>query len=1509
MPIRGRLGRRGGGIKSGIEKRRSIKKCLIVRCIALRVLVSCTLAMLLYSPSRQQLQADEWQWHAKSVLESQRPQFQQTSNAQRPSSLESLIITTSEDGQAGWWEATIPIDGGAYYRFQARLRTQNIQFQRRTAYPRLLWLSDTGKPVLLDRAAIGPYHPPGEPALATPDLPREARGDADGSVWFDGVYRVPTAARRARVQLHLQWAKDARAEWSDVRLEKTAAPRPRKVRLAAIHQRPTGKSPQENCREFAPLIAQAAKERADLIVLPETLTFFGVGKSYAECAEPIPGPSTDYFGGLATNHGVHLVAGLLEREGTKVYNVAVLIGPSGKVVGKYRKVCLPRGEAHAGISPGDAYPVFDTPIGRIGMMICYDGFFPEVARNLTEAGAEIIAFPVWGCNPVLVRARACENHVYVISSTYTDVKRDWMTSAIFGHDGSTLSVAKKWGEVAVAEVDLARPTIWAGIGDFAAEMHRNRPPSALEYARAGILPNVVSSPKNTDSTAAAPPSATHHRQATSETSMRIPPMDLAAAQKAFRARDGFQMQLIAAEPLVVDPVAMVYDEWGHAYVAEMRDYPYTDKSSDKPFVERTTDAPLGRVRRLEDTDNDGSFDTSTIFAADLSWPTGLALWRGGVFVTATPDIWYLRDDDGDGVADTRRRVFTGFRKFNVQAVMNNLRWGLDHRLYAAGSSNGGRVTRDDNSAAIAVQLATNDFRWDPRSGKLEVLSGGGRFGQTFDDFGNRFICNIRNPIRHAVFPDSAIKRNQAALFAAAIHDVAVSGDTVAVYRTSAPEPWRIANATRLASDALSLSPRSEKVPAGYLTSAAGLTLYRGDAYPPGYYGQAFLGEVAGNLIHRQRLKARGVTFSSERIDERSEFITSDDNWFRPVNFVNAPDGTLHVLDMHRETIEHPWSIPDDIKQHLDLESGRDRGRIYRLAPPGFEFRPTPRLGDLGAAELTQFLTHPNAWHRDTAHRLLFERQDQSAVAPLRGLLDRKSAATNSTLDKRAAPATPPRQAAQDFDAIGRVLALWSLRGLDHLHEDDLRSALVDTAAPVRAHAVRLAAPRIRSGLRSLLLDRTSDHDARVRFQTALAIAHLSGAERDAALLAFALDGGLDRWLTAALISSAANREAWLLEQLLDHSARLDPPLAQQLAELVAVRGAAEDMTALLQSLRRAGGDGRETSLVRDAVLQGLARGAARRGKRLDSLTQSPRLQAWLRDRIASATRDAIANDLELSRRLAAVELIAQLEWSAAQPIASALLLTHEPPELQLAAARSVLRFDAAAAPALLVDRYRALGPDVRAEILQGLASRPRSAATLLDAIESGTVAWKDLSRGQKSMLLRSRSEEVKARATTLAWAQAQGEATRREVLDQYSVALDKASDLTSGEATYRRVCANCHRYRGFGVDVGPAFETVLNRSAKELLLHILDPSRDVLPSYQDYVVVMKDGTVLSGMIVEENANSITLKRAGGSTESVARELVAELVASGRSLMPEGLEKEISVEQMADLIGYLKQPRS
>jgi predicted amidohydrolase len=413
-------------------------------------------------------------WTTEAPREEIRPRFAYEPRGGRDGKGALIIRQDDREGLDGWWSRTFPVQGGKFYRFHAVRKVAHVAEPRRSAVVRIFWLDDQGKRVVRDIPATTQFSK-GSVTRAEPELPLDGATDKDGWTEVGTIYRVPATAKQAVVKLHLRWAPGGEITWSEVALTESAPPTPRPVRLAAVHYIPGGKSPMDNCREFAPLIEDAVKQKADLIVLPETLTHTRTQKTYVECAEPIPGPATDYFGELAKKHNCYIVAGLVERDRHLVYNVAILLGPDGKVAGKYRKVALPRSEIEAGIAPGKDYPIFNTRFGKLGMMVCYDGFFPEVARQLAFNGAEVIAFPVAGCNPALVGARACENHVYIVSSTYTDISRQWMITGIFDHEGKTLTRADKWGTVVVAEVDLAQRLYWPNVGDVEGEYTRHRP--------------------------------------------------------------------------------------------------------------------------------------------------------------------------------------------------------------------------------------------------------------------------------------------------------------------------------------------------------------------------------------------------------------------------------------------------------------------------------------------------------------------------------------------------------------------------------------------------------------------------------------------------------------------------------------------------------------------------------------------------------------------------------------------------------------------------------------------------------------------------------------------------------------------------------------------------------------------------------------------------------------------------------------------------------------------------
>lgn len=979
---------------------------------------------------------------------------------------------------------------------------------------------------------------------------------------------------------------------------------------------------------------------------------------------------------------------------------------------------------------------------------------------------------------------------------------------------------------------------------------------------------------------------------------RIPPTEPADAAATVRLQDGFRLELLAAEPLVTDPVAMVYDENGRAYVVEMNDYPFTDPSLDKAWADQESPA-IGRVRLLEDEDGDGVFDRSTVFAEELSWPTGIACWKGGVFVTATPDIWYLKDTDGDRVADVRELVFTGFRKFNVQAVINNLQWGLDHKLYAAGSSNGGSIQRS-GADGQPIALGRQDFRFDPETGEFEVLSGGARFGNSFDDWGNRFICNLRNPVQHIVFDDHYLKLNPSVRAATTIHNASDAGDAVPVFRVSPPEPWRVVNAARLAAQNRAGTPRSEMNAVGFVTSASGVTVYRGSAYPAEYAGNAFVGEVAGNLLIRYRLEPDGATFRATRADHDEEFLASTDNWFRPVNLVNAPDGTLHLLDMYRETIEHPWSIPDDIKAQLDLTSGRDRGRIYRIVPPkyrkGFTPPPQPQLGSATTAELVATLENPNSWWRETAQRLLYERQDASAVPLLRELT------------------------VQPESAVARLHALYALDGLAGLSEFEIRASLADQSPRVQEHAIRFAEPRlpmmaqeVATAVRAQISALASDHDPRVRMQAILTRSRLNPDSDRADSRWMLRHDTQDAWLRlAARIALTPKDSGQTLKSVLENKEWIEESGATELASELLEQAMSGVTPPQLGEIVRAITDSPspiELDLedLRFMLLLQLSERLPA-SQPFSSVVKDLELDEQSQEQISRLTSSSLAlaaiSVSPVERRVLAIKWLASIRSDRATELLADLIDIQQPQGVQRAAAAGLARSADPRVADMLLERYSKLTPALREQVISVLLSRTDRLQKLFDAIEAGTVPAADVPPARRSAYLRSSSDQLRTRAEKLFGSEATP-SEKRALIARYRKALAAPADPQRGRTVFTRECANCHRLDGAGHDVGPALVTVRARTPAEILEHILDPNREVSPHYLEYVVLQYDGAVKTGAIASETPTSITLRQPLGKQETVSRSEIETVTSSGKSLMPDGLEKKVTPDEMRDLIEFVR----
>lgn len=428
--------------------------------------------------------------------------------------------------------------------------------------------------------------------------------------------------------------------------------------------------------------------------------------------------------------------------------------------------------------------------------------------------------------------------------------------------------------------------------------------------------------------------------------------------KALKLRPGYEATLVAHESLVQDPVFIDWDARGRMWVVEMGDYPFApgEKTKDGSMGQDKVSAlQAGRVKILQDTDGDGTYDKASLFLDGLTHPTGLAPWKNGVFIANIPDIFYAEDTDGDGQCDKRETWFTGFTAGNPQHLVNGFAWGLDGWLYGANGDSGGSITCVKTGKK--VELGTNDFRFDPRTGEFALEGGRSQYGKWRDDFGNWFGNNNSTmgwhywlPFRHLEqHPELAIKSVRSVL-----------NEDKRVFPASPPvRRFNWASAVNTLTSGCSPMPCRTAEDANIM----------------------LICEPANNLVHREVLNYDGAHITSTRHpeDTATEFIASEDNWFRPSLARTGPDGALYVVDMCRLVLEHPEWIPAEIAKGLDLRGGEDRGRIYRISKTG-----TPR-GNMTVADPATAMASPNGWVRDSAQRLLLERADTAAIPALKKL--------------------------------------------------------------------------------------------------------------------------------------------------------------------------------------------------------------------------------------------------------------------------------------------------------------------------------------------------------------------------------------------------------------------------------------------------------------------------------------------------------------------------------------------
>lgn len=938
-----------------------------------------------------------------------------------------------------------------------------------------------------------------------------------------------------------------------------------------------------------------------------------------------------------------------------------------------------------------------------------------------------------------------------------------------------------------------------------------------------------------------------------------PAVEPADALATWEVKKGFKLQLAANEPQVRDPIAISFDERGRMFVCEMIDY--SEMRDETPH--------WGRVSMLEDLDGDGVYEKSTVFADNLPWPTGLIWANGGLFVGATPDIWRLEDQDGDGKAEVRKKAFTGFgtglKLLNVQGLLNSFQWGQDNRVHVlAGGGNRGIVTCPERPELKGMELGGRDFWFDPVSLEFGLEAGGAQYGMSFDNYGRKFGCSNSDHLQHWIYDDRYAGQGTYAQMPPARRSIAADGGAAEVFRISPDEPWRIIRTRwRIAGVVKGTVEGGGRV-SGYFTGATGTTIYRGDAYGPEFVNNSFTGDAGGQLIHRKVIKpaADGISLVGERpVEEKGfEFAASRDTWVRVVNFANAPDGCLHVCDMYRQVIEHPWSIPDEIKQHLDLNKGNDRGRIYRIVPEGAVARigSGVELAGMNAEGLVKTLSHSNGWHRDTAQRLLYERQDKAALPALKQLL------------KAETPAHTMLHVLGALDGLKTLTSAHVVEAINH------SSVVVQERAMLLA--VRFAEmPEVRKAVQGLI-----DRGAEPRLQF---VACLVAKQFQPALsLANARKVAGENELVAAALLSQSPVDA---EEIVLNSAT-STKLVQQAAE---VAGAAHK-----QLLRTEAVVAKLAELRQASVIAAYVRGLGRAGAKLETVDRDGAMAPLF---VEAATVAADRNSVE-QKRLEALELVALAAPETAGRVLTVCLEKGESSAIQKAAVSHLASSFPKLAAREVMSHWSNLAKESHSHALEMMLSRDDLAMSVM---KSGQVEPGLFTASQVQSLIKHKNKELaalaqKALASVIP-------PSREQVMEKFKPSLTLQGDALAGEAHFMARCMACHVAKGQGIAVGPDLVTVKTRGKDGLLSAIIDPHKEVASQYIAYTFNTKVGQTLAGIITADTADSVTIKMMGGADIAMQRSQISGSSSAGLSLMPDGLEQGMTVQDMADLIAFIE----
>ncbi len=946
-------------------------------------------------------------------------------------------------------------------------------------------------------------------------------------------------------------------------------------------------------------------------------------------------------------------------------------------------------------------------------------------------------------------------------------------------------------------------------------------------------------------------------QVADESIAPIPPRSPEESLAAWQVRKGMRVELVAAEPHVIDPVAIDWGLDGKIWIAEMADYPLGLDGKGKSG---------GRIRILERSKETGKYDRSTVFLEGLNFPTGVAAWGKGVIVTAAPEIIYAEDSNGDGICDVKKVLFSGFHEGNHQLRLNGLRWGLDGWLHcASGSHHAGYGTKSKIRSHITgkeVPVGSRDFRFDPSTGELEPLSGPSQFGRNRDDWGNWFGVQNSYPLWHYIYEERYFRRNP---------DF-VSPDMRVLLSEGSPRVFPVAQ--------IEAQPNPH-TRVGRFTSACSGMIYRDSLLPLDQeFSHGFTCEPVHNLIQHHHLKRSGASFMMTRDveGELPDFLASTDRWCRPVMARTGPDGALWVVDMYRYIIEHPEWVPKAAQIELEpyLRLGDGRGRLYRVVPENGQHREVPDVLGASPAQLVELLNHPNGWVRDAAQRRLVEAKNPAANALLKVQLQKSPS------------------------ALTRLHSLYALHNQGMCEPEVLMGCFSDPSEDIRRHALKLA-----EGIKTpsdefvnQLVKLVNDPSDAVRLQLAFSLGEWEHPKVFEAFGAMWEKSGNSGQITDALNSSLTSKNLSHAVIAVSKEPVKDTQSAARLRSLLQ-QSIAKYEPAFVVGYVRGWNGGRE-NVAQAMIALDLINLYPHNGKMFASIPENKVKE--LNNEARRIVEDGKSPDW---LRLLGVQFLGSLSPSNADDLAlvKQLLSVNSSAELQAGVVQKLGRLRSPDSGRVLVSGWSSYRPTIRSSILDVLASRVDWLTVLVEAIDQKIINPNEINLTLQQRFLSQKSSPELDKLKAQFKAHGSSSAAVMVKLDDV---LKLETDLNRGRIAFQKHCIDCHQFRGEGVLVGPNLSSVTGRTRASMFEAILDPNKAVEPKYLNYVLELVDGRVLSGIIDNDTENSLTLLKAKAEKTSVLRSEIEALQSSGKSLMPEGFDRTITPQELADLLFYLEQ---